>query len=137
MNRTHWKIALALAVILATLGWLAFTGIRDSASYYLTIRQVKQLKTPGQRRYRVAGLVVPGSIQRHAGRLDFILRQGRLTLPVSYIGTAPPPDTFVGNAQAMAEGQLLANGSFQATRIQAKCASKYKAKSYGKPASTM
>ncbi len=137
MNRTHWKIGLAAAIILATLGWLAFTGIRDSESYYLTLGQLKQVKAGSQRRFRVAGTVVPGSIQRHAGSFDFVLKQGSLTLPVSYIGTAPPPDTFVGNAQALAEGRLLANGHFQATSIQAKCASKYQPKSYGKPASTM
>ncbi len=137
MTRAHWKIALAVVIVLATLGWLSYTGIRDSASYYLTISQLKQVKAGSQRRYRVAGIVVPGSIQRHAGSMDFVLQQGKLTLPVSYIGTSPVPDTFVANAQALAEGRLLPDGQFQATGIQAKCPSKYKAKSYGKPASSM
>jgi cytochrome c-type biogenesis protein CcmE len=47
---------------------------------------------------------------------------------VTYIGSDPPPDTFVGGAQAMASGHLLPNGTFEATGLQAKCASKYEPK---------
>ncbi len=137
MTRVHWKITLAVAVVLAPLGWLSYTGIRDSASYYLTISQLKQVKPGSRRQFRVAGIVVPGSIQRHAGSMDFELKQGNLILPVIYVGTSPVPDTFIANAQALAEGRLLPDGHFQATGIQAKCPSKYKAKSYGKPASSM
>ena len=36
-------------------------------------------------------------------------------------------DTLVDRAQAVAEGHLLQDGSFEANHVQAKCASKYDA----------
>jgi len=48
-------------------------------------------------------------------------------LKVEYSGIDPLPDTFKDHAQAVAEGKLDASGVFHATKIQAKCASKYEA----------
>jgi cytochrome c-type biogenesis protein CcmE len=46
-------------------------------------------------------------------------------LSVRYVGKAPLPDTLVDRAQAVAEGTLQPDGNFEATLVQAKCASKY------------
>ena len=48
-------------------------------------------------------------------------------LKVRYIGRAPLPDTLVDRAQAVAEGTLQPDGTFEASLVQAKCASKYEA----------
>lgn len=130
MSPVKWKIGIVIAVVLGTLAWLAFTGIRSSATYYVTVSELKA-KAPAAgdgHRLRVDGQIAPGSIKPHTGHVDFILQQGKDFLPVSYVGTEPPPDTFVDNAQAMATGHLLPNGTFEATAIQAKCASKYEPK---------
>jgi cytochrome c-type biogenesis protein CcmE len=50
---------------------------------------------------------------------------GSVLLPVSYKGSVPPPDTFKDHAQALVLGRLDRDGTFQATDVQAKCASKY------------
>ena len=49
------------------------------------------------------------------------------TLDVVYTGADPLPDTFRDKAQALCDGRLRADGKFEATKIQAKCASKYEA----------
>jgi cytochrome c-type biogenesis protein CcmE len=49
------------------------------------------------------------------------------SIPVTYIGSDPLPDTFVDKAQALVEGSLSADGRFVAEHVQAKCASKYEA----------
>ena len=49
-------------------------------------------------------------------------------LNVVYTGVDPLPDTFKDHADALADGKLEADGAFHATKIQAKCASKYEAK---------
>jgi cytochrome c-type biogenesis protein CcmE len=49
------------------------------------------------------------------------------TLPVSYIGSDPLPDTFVDKSQALVEGRRGPDGRFIAEVVQAKCASKYEA----------
>ena len=56
----------------------------------------------------------------------FALREGE-GLKVRYIGRAPLPDTLVDRAQAVAEGTLQPDGTFEASLVQAKCASKYEA----------
>ena len=51
---------------------------------------------------------------------------------VRYTGSSPLPDTFVDNSQALADGRYTRDGVFEASQIQAKCASKYEA-APGKP----
>ncbi len=116
----------AAVVILATVGWLALTGVRDNKSYYVTIGELHAMGPKAYTRHlRVAGNVAPGSIHRVGTSANFaLLEQGRL-LEVSYQGTEPPPDTFKDDAQALAVGTYGRDGVFHATELQAKCASKY------------
>ncbi len=74
---------------------------------------------------RVGGTPVePGSIHRLSGRVDFVLQGEGKSLPVSYVGSEPLPDTFVDKSQALVEGRPAADGRFVAEHVQAKCASK-------------
>ena len=128
MANNKWKFGIVLAVILVTLSWLAFTGIQQSKSYYVTVSELATMPHAQKLRLRVAGNVVPGSIQYRSGEVDFAIEQGGHKLNVAYVGTDPLPDTFVANAQAVAAGKLLSDGNFKATGVQAKCASKYEPK---------
>jgi cytochrome c-type biogenesis protein CcmE len=120
------KFGIAMVVILLALGYLAYTGVQESKSYYVTI---KELHGMGNEAYskslRVAGNVEPGSIKRDGTHLNFVLVENDQKLDVFYDGTEPPPDTFKDNAQALAEGSFGHDGVFHAKQIQAKCASKY------------
>ena len=120
------KIIAAVVVILATVGYLAFTGVRDTKSYYVTISELNAMGGKAYTRHlRVAGNVAPGSIRRAGTNASFqLLEQGKI-LQVSYQGTEPPPDTFKDDAQALAVGTYGHDGVFHATQLQAKCASKY------------
>jgi len=123
-----------MAVIVAALGYLAYTGVQESKSYYVTIRELNGMGNSAySKRLRVAGNVVPGSIRRQGTHVQFELMEQDRTLPVVYSGTEAPPDTFKDNAQALAEGRFGRDGVFHATNIQAKCASKYAPKQPGQP----
>jgi cytochrome c-type biogenesis protein CcmE len=129
------RIGLAVAVILGTIGWLAYSGYGANKSYYVTIGELGGM---GAKAYtsqlRVEGFVKPGTIVQDGTHVDFVLDEfeshspkassGRM-LKVSYRGTEPPPDTFKDDAQALAEGSYGRDGVFHATELQAKCASKY------------
>ena len=130
MRPTTWKFGAVIVLIIATLGWLAFTGIRESKSYFMTVSELDRMPvaTARARRLRVSGDVVPGTIRKGATETDFSIEQGGHVLAVRYVGTDPLPDTFVNNAQAVAAGRLLPNGTFRASGVQAKCASKYEPK---------
>jgi cytochrome c-type biogenesis protein CcmE len=126
---TYVKFGTLMVLIVGSLVWLAFSGVKDTKTYYKTIPELEKMgvQAHGQR-LRVGGDVQPGSIVKNGARVSFQLHQGAKTLSVVYTGTEPLPDTFKDNAQALAEGRLAANGTFEANHIQAKCASKYEAK---------
>lgn len=120
------RFGVAIVVIVGALSYLAFTGIQESKSYYVTIKELQGMGDQSHsKRLRVAGSVVPGSIHRQGTGADFQLDEQGLKLQVAYRGSEPPPDTFKDNAQALVEGSYGSDGVFRAQQIQAKCASKY------------
>jgi len=120
------KFGSAMALIVLALGYLAYTGVQESKSYYVTIKELRGMgKGAYSKRLRVAGNVQPGSIRRTGTNVNFVLVENDEILNVVYNGTEPPPDTFKDNAQALAEGSFGRDGTFYAKQIQAKCASKY------------
>jgi cytochrome c-type biogenesis protein CcmE len=129
------RIGIAAAVIVGTIGWLAYSGYGSSKSYYVTVAELGGM---GDKAYtdqlRVEGFVKPGSIEHDGPHVTFLMNEfeshnpqagsGRL-LKVAYSGSEPPPDTFKDDAQALASGTYGRDGVFHATALQAKCASKY------------
>lgn len=129
------RIGIAVAIILGTIAWLAYSGYGSSKSYYVTIAELGGL---GDKAYknnlRVEGFVKPGSIEQNGTHVTFLMNEfeshsakapsGRI-LKVEYKGSEPPPDTFKDDSQALAEGTYGRDGVFHASILQAKCASKY------------
>jgi cytochrome c-type biogenesis protein CcmE len=129
------RIGIAAAIIVGTIGWLAYSGYGANKSYYVTIAELGGM---GDKAYhsqlRVEGFVQPGSIEQNGTHVTFVMNEfeshspkaasGRL-LTVNYKGSEPPPDTFKDNSQALAIGSYGRDGVFHATVLQAKCASKY------------
>jgi cytochrome c-type biogenesis protein CcmE len=126
---TYAKFGAMVAVIIGVLVWLAMGGISDSKTYYKTIAELGQMGDQAKgKRLRVGGDVQAGSIVRNGAEVTFVMHQEAKTLKVVYSGIDPLPDTFKDGAQALADGKLGPDGVFQASKIQAKCASKYEAK---------
>ncbi len=125
-SKTYLKFGAATAVILVLLGYLAYTGVEDSKSYYVTISELHKMGDGAySKRLRVAGNVQPGSIKRVGTHVQFVLLEQDQLLSVDYSGTEAPPDTFKDDAQALADGRFGHDGVFHASALQAKCASKY------------
>lgn len=132
MKKQAKFIAIVVAIV-ATLAWMGVSGIQESATYYVTLDELMALENPGAKRIRVGGDVAEGSIVRRAESVEFVLHQQDESMEVArilnvvYTGSDPLPDTFRDRAQALCDGVLRADGKFEATKIQAKCASKYEA----------
>jgi cytochrome c-type biogenesis protein CcmE len=136
-GRRYARFGVVVVVIIVSLGYLAYTGVRDSKSYYVTIKELNGMGDGAySKRLRVAGNVAPGSIKRQGTHVEFQLVEQDRVLPVVYNGTEAPPDTFKDNAQALAEGKFGRDGVFHASNLQAKCASKYAPKQPGQPGAT-
>jgi cytochrome c-type biogenesis protein CcmE len=126
------KFGLLAAIILGTLGWLAAGGVEQTATYYKEISEIQKMGNDGvDKRLRVGGDIKANSIVRKGDKVHFTLIQNQLQLDVVYMGKDPLPDTFKDGSQAVAEGKLTSDGTFHATKVQAKCASKYEAKPTG------
>ena len=122
------KFAIGSAIIVVTLLSLAYVGFTQSKTYYHTLSELAVLNGGAlHERMRIGGNVKTGSVERLPGRVDFVLEEQSRTLPVSYAGRDPLPDTFKDGAQALVEGHLMPDGRFVADQVQAKCASKYEA----------
>ena len=133
--KRYGKFAALITVLLGTLIWLAASGVGEAKTYYKTVAELNQMGQAALgKRLRVAGDVEQGSIRRTGAEVHFVLRQNDLRLPVVYRGSEPLPDTFRDGAQAVADGRMGPDGIFHASRIQAKCASKYQAKPGGRTA---
>jgi cytochrome c-type biogenesis protein CcmE len=126
MSNNKWKFGIGIGIILAVVAWEAISGFQQSKTYYVTVAELVSGKT-SRTRVRVGGVVAPDSIQRRGDTLTFRLAQDAVSVPVTYVGTDTLPDTFVGGAQAIIEGNYGSDGTFRAEKIQAKCASKYQA----------
>lgn len=121
-----WKFGIGIGIILAVVAWQGISGFQENKTYYVTVSELTQ--APMARRHvRVGGVVAAGSVARRAGQINFRLAQDAKSIPVTYVGTDTLPDTFKDGAQAIVDGDYLANGEFRAEKIQAKCASKYQA----------
>jgi cytochrome c-type biogenesis protein CcmE len=125
------RFGVVITVIVAALAFLAWTGVQESKSYYVTIAELHKMGDAQSRRLRVAGNVQPGSIRQVGTNADFVLVEQDPntkqvdTIRVSYKGTEPPPDTFKDNSQALVQGEYGKDGVFHAHTIEAKCASHY------------
>ncbi len=136
--KTYLKFGSATVVILLLLGYLAYTGVQDSKSYYVTISELHKMGNGAYaKRLRVAGNVQAGSIKRTGTHVQFVLVEQDQLLSVDYTGTEAPPDTFKDDSQALADGSFGRDGIFHAKALQAKCASKYAPQQGGTPANGM
>jgi cytochrome c-type biogenesis protein CcmE len=132
--KTYLKFGGATVAILLLLAYLAYTGVQDSKSYYVTITELRKMGDSAySKRLRVAGNVQPGSIKRAGTHVQFVLVEQNQNLSVDYTGTDAPPDTFKDDSQALADGSFGRDGIFHAKQLQAKCASKYAPQQPGSP----
>lgn len=125
-NSKYLKFGIAIVIIVLALGYVAYTGVQENKSYYVTLTELHKMGDSAYNKHlRVSGFVKPGTIKQSGTHADFVLTENGQVLPVSYKGSEPPPDTFKDNSQALAIGDLGRDGVFHANELQAKCASKY------------
>jgi cytochrome c-type biogenesis protein CcmE len=123
------KFLIGGALVLGVAGALMASSINDTGVYYMTPTELsaKLQADPSfvNAGVKVGARVVPGSVQRAAGGKEYAFRvtDGAHTLPVVYRGIAP--DTFTDSVDVVVAGRMGADGTFQATELLAKCASRY------------
>jgi cytochrome c-type biogenesis protein CcmE len=123
------KFLIGGALIMGAAGYLMASSIKTTGVYYVTPQELagKVASDPSiiGSGIKMGARVVPGSIQRDAGgrEVSFQVSDGARMYPVIYRGVIP--DTFTDSADVVVEGRLGTDGTFHATTLLAKCASRY------------
>ena len=129
MVRARTKFLIGGALVLGTAGYLMATSIGETGMYYLMpaelTAKVKDDPTFYNTGVKMGARVVPGTIARDPGgrAVSFSVTDGAEVIPVTYRGVIP--DTFTDSVDVVVEGRYNKDGTFVATTLLAKCASRY------------
>ena len=105
--------------VLAVAAALVLNAMRDSIVFFSTPAMVAEKHIQAGKRFRLGGLVQPGSLVRGDNlAVTFSVADGSATLPVSYKGILP--DLFREGQGVVAEGALDSSGVFKADTVLAK-----------------
>jgi cytochrome c-type biogenesis protein CcmE len=136
MKRQQIQIGMGVAVILGAISYMAYAGMSSNLNYFVTIPEMQAMGSKAHKSsLHLEGFVKPQTIAQSGSHVTFVLTEfeshnpkaagAAQTITVQYDGIEPPPDTFKGDAQAVAIGTWGQDGVFHANQLQAKCASKY------------
>ena len=113
------------------LGWILFSFValgmamgllllaaRDSVTFFFSPSELAQLSRREDRRLRVGGLVVAGSVQRIGPTIHFVITDRVHTVPVTFTGILP--ELFREGQGVVAEGRLGEDGVLHASHVLAK-----------------
>jgi len=112
-----WLLVASLGVLGAAAA-LVLTALNDNIVFFYSPTQVAEKKPGPDRRFRLGGLVEPGSIRKDGTEVRFTVTDLAKTTPVVYRGLLP--DLFREGQGVIAEGALGADGVFLARDVLAK-----------------
>jgi cytochrome c-type biogenesis protein CcmE len=137
MSAKKIKFFAGFAVIVVSLLILVVSSSKQMSMYYFTVTELEAREVEFvDKRIKLAGKVVPGSIQKIDGNrtVEFLIWEPleKETFSekraVRYTGVVP--DTFRDQSDVVLEGKTDKDGIFVAETLLAKCPSKYESKSY-------
>jgi cytochrome c-type biogenesis protein CcmE len=133
------KFFLGVLLVVGAVGYLIFTGIRETSTYYLTIEEfLPQREALANEGVRVAGRVQVGSVQWNPKDLQLKFMLGPFKeevgsqpagVPVAYQGILP--DMFTEGRDVIVEGRYEAGNVLIAKTLMTSCPSKYEAEKSG------
>ena len=122
MTPRQRRITLVVGILagVSLAGVLALNAFRENVMFFFDPSQVAAGEAPIEKRFRLGGMVRPGTVDRQAGSLDmsFVVTDFKHDVRVVYTGVVP--DLFRENQGVVAHGRLGSNGVFVADEILAK-----------------
>jgi cytochrome c-type biogenesis protein CcmE len=120
MTRKQRRLTLigSSLVVLTFAAGLVLYALRDSIVFFSTPTMAAEQHIAPGKRFRLGGLVQPGSLVCRNDGANFDVADGGAKLPVTYKGLLP--DLFREGQGVIAEGSLDASGTFRAETVLAK-----------------
>lgn len=126
-KRSRYWVALGGCIVAVIAVIVLSVVLSENVVYFRTVSEaVKDRKSQGTDRFRLAGAVVPGTIVETKDGVDFSVTDGRNTVAVVHRGD--PPELFRKNAPVVVEGHwaaVRAGAPFDSDRIMIKHGSDY------------
>ena len=118
-----WAAGLLIA---AALGFLLLRAVGDATVYFKTADEaVAERDEIGDRRFRIEGMVVPGSVREGKGEVDFTIA-GQRGARVDVVHEGDVPELFQPDIPVVMEGRFVGL-HFVSDRILVKHTSEYRA----------
>jgi cytochrome c-type biogenesis protein CcmE len=122
MTPRQRRIVLVVGILagVSVAGALALRAFQENVMFFFDPTQVATGEAPSEQRFRLGGMVRPGTVDRKAGSMDmrFVVTDFKRDVPVVYSGVVP--DLFRENQGVVAHGKLGQDGVFVADEILAK-----------------
>jgi cytochrome c-type biogenesis protein CcmE len=117
------RLWIAGAVVMGALGFLVFNGLGNATLYFRTADEaVSQREQLGERRFRIEGTVVPGTVSSSDGVVSFRISGDRVQVPIVHRGD--PPELFKPGIPVVLEGRFQDDG-FASDRMLVKHSESY------------
>jgi cytochrome c-type biogenesis protein CcmE len=119
-KRQRLILVVVALVLLGGASGLVLSALSDSVAFFVTPSDIATGKVDADKRIRLGGLVVDGSVQRGAGDsvVQFRLTDRAHEVPIRYQGILP--DLFREGQGIVAQGVLGEDGVFTASEVIAK-----------------
>src|SRR5690348_8959810 len=115
---TRRRGAILLVVAFALAGGLLWKGLTNATVYFKTVDEaVAQRAQLGERRFRLEGIVLAGSVKERNGGVDFVVTENDAEIRVHHQGD--PPELFKPNIPVVLEGHFQGT-TFRSDRILVK-----------------
>ncbi len=125
VRRSHrTRYIVAAVVCLLVIGGLLWFGLNRNIVYFRTATEAVDTRpSTGSARFRLAGAVVPGSVQETPSGVTFDVTDGVTTVSVVHRGD--PPELFQEGAPVVCEGNWSKGAAFNSDRILIKHGNEY------------
>lgn len=136
-DRSRLRLGIVIAVVCGALAFLVFQGLGSATTFYRNADEAMAKRTEiGTKRFRLQGIVTPGSIKDVGTDVSFDVEFNCVTVPVHHEGTRPPA-LFKQGVPVVLEG-AFARGSdtFDSDRILVRHTEEYRTKESQKAEAT-
>jgi cytochrome c-type biogenesis protein CcmE len=124
-QRTRYVAAAAVFGLVVVIAIVLLVVLADNVVFYRTVSEaVRDRRSQGSSRFRLAGAVVPGTVKQTRTGVDFAVTDGKKTVHVVHQGD--PPELFKARAPVVCEGHWARGLTFDSDRILIKHGAQYR-----------
>ena len=118
------RLTIVIVVVAAAIGFLVWQGLGNATLYFKTADEaVRERDELGDRRFRIEGAVLAGSVKEDGDGVDFRITAKGVEVAVRHRGD--PPELFQPDIPVVLEGRWQGT-TFESDRIMVRHSSEYR-----------